>query len=363
MGNRIRTGALILLGFTAACPALGANYSIQDLGTLGGPQSEAAAINNKGQVVGRADTAIKDASGFAISHAFLYDGTMHDLGTLAGGNSESLGINSSGGVTGDSQTSSGNHPFYYDGTMHDLGANGVGTGVNSAGHIVGYLNISGSITHAFYYDGVIHDIGVPNFDPTLAFSHAWGINDANTVIGSTYNGPPGVRVTTWKSTTQTSSLFLGDGTAVNAVGNFTGTDAASTSQPQAFLYDGIIHDLGTLGGTRSEGFAINSTNWIVGQSATVGNAALHAFVYNGSGMFDLNSLIAPNSGWELTIANGINDSGQIVGNGIIGGVESAFLLTPVSEPSSPALAASVVLVFAALHFRKIAGAIAVILSA
>jgi hypothetical protein len=65
-------------------------------------------------------------------------------------------------------------------------------------------------------------------------------------------------------------------------------------------------------------------------------------------MIDLNSLIAPGSGWVLESATAVNDSGQIAGNGIIDGQEHAFLLTPehdsvsltaVPEPSSILLAA------------------------
>jgi hypothetical protein len=54
---------------------------------------------------------------------------------------------------------------------------------------------------------------------------------------------------------------------------------------------------------------------------------------------DLNTLITPGSGWELTIARGINDSGQIAGYGILHHDQHAFLLTPVPEPSSLSLLA------------------------
>ena len=61
----------------------------------------------------------------------------------------------------------------------------------------------------------------------------------------------------------------------------------------------------------------------------------HAFVYtHDTGMTDLNSLIDPSAGWELQYAFGINSSGEIVGNGLIGGQTHAFLLTPVPEPNS-----------------------------
>jgi probable HAF family extracellular repeat protein len=45
-------------------------------------------------------------------------------------------------------------------------------------------------------------------------------------------------------------------------------------------------------------------------------------------MQDLNSLIPVGSGWVLSIANGINDSGEIVGYGLIHGKTHGFLLTP-----------------------------------
>jgi probable HAF family extracellular repeat protein len=46
-------------------------------------------------------------------------------------------------------------------------------------------------------------------------------------------------------------------------------------------------------------------------------------------MSDLNSLIPPNSGWTLSEAFGINDTGQITGTGAINGATHAFLLNPV----------------------------------
>ena len=45
-------------------------------------------------------------------------------------------------------------------------------------------------------------------------------------------------------------------------------------------------------------------------------------------MIDLNTLLAPGSGWTLTEGRGINELGQIVGVGSIGGETHAFLFTP-----------------------------------
>ena len=62
-----------------------ARWVIRDLGTLGGPDSEAAAINERGEIVGKAATQARDARGDAVVHGFLWRGGMlRDLGTLGG---------------------------------------------------------------------------------------------------------------------------------------------------------------------------------------------------------------------------------------------------------------------------------------
>ena len=71
-------------------------YTVTDLGTLGGTDSYAYGINASGQVVGYCHT-----TGNAADHAFLYSGsTMTDLGTLGGTDSYANGINDSGQVVG-----------------------------------------------------------------------------------------------------------------------------------------------------------------------------------------------------------------------------------------------------------------------
>ena len=68
-----------------------------DLGTLGGTNSYAIAINDRGQVVGYSGTD-RGMTG----HAFLYsDGAMTDLGTLGGAvGSWASAINDRGQVVG-----------------------------------------------------------------------------------------------------------------------------------------------------------------------------------------------------------------------------------------------------------------------
>ena len=96
-------------------------------------------------------------------------------------------------------------------------------------------------------------------------------------------------------------------------------------------------------GVNSCADAINNNGQIVG-FMWVGSSK-HAFVAtldsnNVPTVVDLNSLLpSADQGWTLSEATSINDSGQIVGYGLLGGVETGFELTlpSVPGPSSVAL--------------------------
>ena len=120
-------------------------------------------------------------------------------------------------------------------------------------------------------------------------------------------------------------------------------------------------DLGTLEGRLySQAAAINASGQVVGSSDVVGGFGVAAFLYAGGTMTDLNSLINPSLNWNLLTAGGINDDGQIVGVGDVGGEYHAFLLTPtvVPEPSTGLIALGLVSTLM-LRRRKKAGAVTV----
>ena len=116
-----------------------------DLGNLSasnnfGNFSAALAINNSGVVVGWGITDNFE------THAFRYAGTMSDLGTLGGSESRARAINSAGDIVGFSATPSdfAYHAFLVPagGSMMDLGTiagynNSSAYGINDAGVIVG----------------------------------------------------------------------------------------------------------------------------------------------------------------------------------------------------------------------------------
>jgi len=80
-------------------------YVAVDLGTLGGRESQAVAVNDRGQMVGWSRTADDK------THAFLWTESrgMIDLGTLGGGRSQAKDVNDRGQVVGGSQTASGGY--------------------------------------------------------------------------------------------------------------------------------------------------------------------------------------------------------------------------------------------------------------
>lgn len=159
--------------------------TLQDLGALApGATSAAYAVNARGEVAGQSN-----------GHAFLFrDGLMHDLGTLGGGNSIAKGINDRGEVVGMASDAHGvPTPFLYDGTMRALpgpsesGAvdiNQRGMIVGSGEGVYGYMVVGDTSTLLQSLPAVSKQ-GWHHFEPT-------GINKAGWIVGTAFdaNGDP-----------------------------------------------------------------------------------------------------------------------------------------------------------------------------
>jgi probable HAF family extracellular repeat protein len=88
--------AFLVVG-AGSLPAASPSVTAIDLGTLGGTESSATAVNEHGQVVGWSLIA-----GDAATHAFSWtkEGGMVDLGTLGGTDSLAVAVNDRGQVVG-----------------------------------------------------------------------------------------------------------------------------------------------------------------------------------------------------------------------------------------------------------------------
>jgi len=319
-------------------------YAVTALGTFGGPNSEAWSINNAAQIVGRADLT-PDAGGSVYHHAFLWDaGVMTDLGTIPPGcdplssNSWAFDINDAGQVVGETCSNSRTRAFLRsNGVMLDLGTlGGTGSGargINNAGDVVGAAAMPGDgSNHAFLYSGnTMHDLG------TLggAWSGAHHINDNGTVVGYSEHQPLPSRephAFLYSGHTMTD-LFPGTGCCsyawgINDTGTVVGTLLASPYD-RGFVYrGGVVTYVGSLANSTTVAMSINNLDEIVGYSA-LGYNYYHAFLYRDGTIIDLNNHIPDNPEWELNYAAAINDTGQIVGTGTVGGHTRGFLLTPV----------------------------------
>jgi probable HAF family extracellular repeat protein len=310
------------------------SYSVTDLGTFGGTTSDAYGINGDGQVVGDATTAA------GTYHAFVYDnGTMKDLG-LAGTSATARAINSSGQIVGYYYDGAYEAFLYSGGKVTDLGNLGgnysAGYGISSTGQACGSADTTSNDEHAFLWSaGTMTDYNCFGGN----YSSARGVNTLGQVVGFSYlpNGAFHAFVRQGSFATDLGTLGgdYSEAEAVNDAGQVVGQAyLPGNGRAHAFLWiaGSSMRDLGELGAYYSEAEALDSTaSRIVGRAAIPNNTGYivyHAFLYASGRMTDLNTLIPATSGWVLGDATGVNDSGQIVGTGTVGGQPHAFLLNP-----------------------------------
>ncbi|SFH34435.1 probable extracellular repeat, HAF family [Nitrosospira sp. Nsp14] len=209
--------------------------------------------------------------------------------------------------------------------------------INNAGQVVGTVErITGS-SHAYLWKGATTrtDLGMLGGNPSCAVA----IDNTGQVAGwSETTGPAAPHATLWNGTTRTDLGPLGGidsrAFAINDAGQVAGWASTTGGAHHAALWNGTrATDLGTLGGSRSEALAINSAGQVAGWASTTGGAQ-HAILWKGTTATDLNGFLDAsivNAGWMLSVANGINDNGWIVGNAhnSKSGLDHAFLLAPI----------------------------------
>ena len=306
------------------------HYTVLDLGTLGGENGYGASINNQGQVVGRLGHSITDAQPFA-----LIKGVTYKIGPLGGRMACSSQISDSGEVVGTLDPHgdiSGKltHAFVWqEGQLKRIDTPSIkvisAESVNREGDIVGMAQFSPQ-----HENGFLRQRGkmIELVSSSAAGSFPMAINDASHVAGSSgsdavvwLNGPYSVQ-----------RIGTGCARAINSKDQVVGNSGST-----AFLWkNGVLTNLGLLGTSgnnqNSVAFSINDLGQIVGLSTPASRTAAtkynHAFLWQNGHMYDLNFLTPSSSPLEITVANAINNRGQVLCDAILNGKSHTVILTP-----------------------------------
>jgi probable HAF family extracellular repeat protein len=285
------------------------DYRTVDLGTLGGTLSEATAVNERGEVVGYAQTAV-------ATHPFLWQrGTMTDLGVLEAGAGEygaALGVNESGQVVGYGMVDAGRaaHAFLWEhGALRDLGTLGgnrsFAYGINNGGQVVGVSSTAGGELHAFLWRrGAMVDLGAGS---------AYEINYVGQIVGSILAGTGTYHACLWWSDRYTdldpSNPSFSQAVGINYQGWAVGDGIQSGNQHAYLWRHDRMTDLGTLGGENSHAVDINDRGQVLGQSETGSGDSWHGFLWQEGRLVDLTQRgISP----DVSLHD-VNDHGDIVG--------------------------------------------------
>ncbi len=361
-------------------------YVIQDLGTLGGPYSFSYNLNDAGVVSAGAATASQngDPSQSVINAqqtASLWErGHLVNLGTLGGPNSAAAASNLSNLAVIDSETSKlsrqGEDVCGFGTNLQCLSAtwkhgrltaldllpggnNAYALDMNDRGQVVGFGDTDfydpkcgTAKTAGFRFqpvfwgpNGHIRQLA-PLGDDTVAF--AFGINNHGQVVGGSglcgnatpppYPSSPHAVLWERNGTTVDLGSFGGSSataSAINNRGDVAGTAATADGLPRPFLWTPESRTMIEL--TPPDAFpvaiapcckTINDQREIVGFMLDSEFSNPRAFLWKDGVMVDLNDLVRRNSRWVLQSAAGINASGQIAGQGLINGEVHAFLATP-----------------------------------
>jgi len=170
-------------------------------------------------------------------------------------------------------------------------------------------------TFCFAQSYTMTDLGFPKGD---GFATPRAINASVQITGSTGpNNSDSSSVFVYSNDSYTLLGTLGGGSGIgngiNSSGQVAGysTNAAGTYRAFISENDELV-DIGDLGGGTAVAYAINDAGQVVGSSVT-SDGSNHPFLYSSGVMTDLGTLGSPAGGSWWNTAQGINNSGTVVG--------------------------------------------------
>jgi len=295
-----------------------------DLGTLGGANSwmNWGRINDRGQAVGMAETSVPDpndenicqfATGRECRPFLWQDFHISALPTLGGNNGQASDINNRGQIAGTAET-----------TDLDSGCPA------SMPHLISLP--------VLWEDGKAQPLPTVGGDPD---GFAMAINDQGQAVGFSGICAGAIHGILWENGNASPLPDLGTGAiaeAINDHGQIAGIigSADNTTEFAAIWQNGVLTNLGTLPGDFAAiGTGINNRGQVVGSTLDSGFNWSHGFIWQDGVMTDLNTLFPASSNLFATMANKINERGQISGMAIVlsgphAGDIHAFLATPVN---------------------------------
>jgi uncharacterized membrane protein len=361
-------GALALGTVMTAGPALGApaqaataggiatayKLTLIKAGTITGAQTAVFGINNNGEVFGTGDLAGQEA-GFVLPAGA---GTATFLGQPGNAMTGSIPfpetINNNGDVVGDFTSNSTDNPTHaiewpggrtptdlepaIDRALGFQGADTVANGINDHGLTVVAATVGSFADGLTVQGGTATKLpGLPGGGGAAGSTNTnpIAVNNNNLIVGSAVNSADNEVAVQWQNgkITQLGGLpgsFQTRALAVNSAGLAVGASisAADFNEHAVEFVNGKVIDLKVPGETNNDAKAkaVNDAGVIVG-----GDGNGNAFAFAGGHSVDLNTLIPAGSGVTLKLANGINNSGVIVGNATINSSRQnvGFELTPV----------------------------------
>lgn len=263
------------------------------------PGSTGAGMNDAGVIVGT-----YNGSAFTRGAAGMRD--LGRYGTWASSNG--IAVNMRGDVAGNGNWGPGERGRGWvnsNGVLRIINAFGGGDwsqvrAINRHGQAVGIANLRSPRSPRdhrgfIFQDRLLQDIGALGDGIN---SEAWDINDAGQVVG----------------------------------GAESGYDPEIEGGPtHPFLYqDRLMRDLGTLGGPYGMALGISNAGAIVGESALTDDFVVHAFLYEGGAMRDLDALTIKPPGWVVVSARDITNGRQILARACLAEACTMVRLDPVA---------------------------------